>query len=132
MYPQVLTAQSQSQSLTQSLHGTKSTRIIATWRKNANAKLVTPLQGWYEIRSNISPGIKDRVPVHSQSSQTKIPKHVDLLPLQNRFEKLTKIPDTVPDFTSLDARETGASTVQTGVALTNGKTQVRKVPKKIS
>ena len=55
---------------------------------------------------------------------------MDLLPLQNRFEVLEKIPDNVPDFTSSDASETGARTAQTKVALINGKTQVRKVPKK--
>ena len=76
-----------------------------------------------KIRSNISPGIKDRVQVHEQSSQLKIPKQVELLPLQNKFEILAQIPDNVPDFTSPDARETRART-----ALTNGKTQVRKVP----
>ena len=57
---------------------------------------------------------------------------MDLLPLQNRFEVLKKIPDNVSDFASSDARETGARTAQTKVAPINGKIQFRKVLKKIS
>ena len=65
--------------------------------------------------------------VHLQSPRVK---HENLLLLQNRFEALEQISDNVSDFTSPDARKTGAKTVQTKVAPINGKTQVQKVPKK--
>ena len=118
-YTQILSAHPKSQN----------TRSVVILQKNANAKL----QGWYEnskqrfpwhqescatfkvgmkIRSNVSPGIQDRVQVHVQTPRITSSKHVNLLPLQNRFKVLGKIPDNVSDFTYSDARETGARTAQ--------------------
>ena len=102
-YAQVFNAQLHPQC--QIYHGRDSAKY-----KNTNAKLVTPWKIGIKILLNVSPVTKSRDTVQRQNSKIQTTSHLDILPLQNRFEVLADVLDNDHELNALGDRITNACT----------------------